>query len=758
MNFKQILLPVLLTLYISPHSSAEELPAAQCKTLRTIRVDTPPVIDGVLDDEAWKTAPVINDLHQVEPVEFAPPSRRSEFFVVYDSDALYIGAHLYDDPDKIIGNIMRQGDFIFDDDFIDIIIAPFDNDRSGYSFMLNVNNVRMDGIFEGPRNINYDWDGIWKTKTHRTEDGWIAEMAIPFKSLSFPADSHTWRFSVGRSIARNREMINWHSRNRWTTLDCIGYLTGLEDMDVGRGLDIVPSVSFRRTHDYDVPMTEYKFEPSVDIFYRITPALNASLTVNTDFSATEVDQRQINLTRFSLFFPEKRDFFLKDADLFSFGRIYSEGFGGGISPVEMESGRPYFSRIIGLSANDEPVDLEFGGKLSGRAGEWDFAAQYIRLDEHQIQIQTLDGPKTETVNATDILVARMARDILEESTIGAILTQGDPRSNADNTVVGLDFLYRNTRIEGHTIEAEAWYQKSDTKLGGENIDAELYYYTRQIEEHEGNDAAWGISARLRNETKLRGRLIYKELEENFNPALGFVNRRGVRYYIGELGYNFRPQHDFLREIDTGVIYMRIEDTQGNLQTSNLDVDLLNLENHAGDHFSLDYSRNREVLTQPFPIFENVTIPVGSYSFDTYSLRLIGADQRKLSTRGSISKGTDFNGDRLEFMGGLIWRPTKHFAVEAEYDYNDFNLPYGDFETRLMSLNTDIVFSDTLSWRTIIQYDNISKNLGIHSRLHFLPETGQDLYLVINHNFLDKDDGYSSTRSDIVLKINYTIRF
>jgi len=398
------------------------------------------------------------------------------------------------------------------------------------------------------------------------------------------------------------------------------------------------------------------------------------------------------------------------------------------------------------------VALEFGGKLSGRAGEWDFGAQYIRLDKFQ------GADATETLNATDILVARVARDILAESTIGAILTHGDPKSDADNTLMGLDFLYRNTRIEGHTIEAEAWYQQSDTELGGENIDAELYYSTGQIEKHEGNDAAWGVSARLNNETKLRGRLMYKELEENFNPALGFVNRRGVRNYIGQVGYNFRPRHDFLREIDTGVTFMRIEDTQGNLQTSSLDFDLLNLENHKGDHLSIDYARNREVLTEDFPIFENVDIPVGSYSSDTYSLRLMGADQRKLSARGSISKGTDFNGDRWEFWGGLTWRPTKHFAVDAEYNYNDFDLPYGKFETRLMSLSTDVVFSDTLSWRTIIQYDNLSKDLGIHSRLHFLPETGRDLYLVVNHSFFDSDDGYSSTRSDIILKINYTIRF
>jgi hypothetical protein len=326
--------------------------------------------------------------------------------------------------------------------------------------------------------------------------------------------------------------------------------------------------------------------------------------------------------------------------------------------------------------------------------------------------------------------------------------------------MGVDFLYRNTRIKGHTIEAEAWYQQSDTKLGGVNIDSELFYYTGQVEEHEGNDAAWGASVRLRNETKLRGRLMIKEIEENFNPALGFVNRRGVRYYIGEVGYNFRPQHDLLREIDTGLTYMRIEDTQGNLQSSELDVDLLNLESHKGDHLSLDYTRTEEVLTEPFRIAwnEDWTIPVGSYSWDTYSLKLFGAHQRKLSPSISISKGTDFNGDRWEFRGGMGWRPTKHFAVELEYGYNDFDLPYGKFETKLIYLNTDVVFSDKWSWRTIIQYDNMSKDLGIHSRLHFLPETGQDFYLVINHNFFDDEDEYHSTRSDIILKFNYTFRF
>jgi len=320
------------------------------------------------------------------------------------------------------------------------------------------------------------------------------------------------------------------------------------------------------------------------------------------------------------------------------------------------------------------------------------------------------------------------------------VTHGDPASNEDNTLIGADFLYRNTRIKGQTIEAEAWYQKTDS------------------DGLEGDDAAWALSARLRNESKLRGRLIYKEFGENYNPALGFVSRTGVSNYIGQMGYMFRPKHDLVRDFYVGMDYILIEDTEGNLQTSAFGFNPLDIETHVGDEFSLRYERNREGLTEVFEIFPGVEIPAGDYSWDTYSLRVEGARQRMLSGWASISKGTDYNGDRWGLQGGLTWRPSKHFATEASYTYNDFDLPYGSFVTRLMSLETDIVFSDTLSWTTLVQYDNRSKDLGIHSRLHFIPEAGRDLYLVINHNFVDEDDGLSSTRSDIVLKINYTFRF
>jgi hypothetical protein len=487
--------------------------------------------------------------------------------------------------------------------------------------------------------------------------------------------------------------------------------------------------------------------------------VNGSVTINTDFSSTEVDTRQINLTRFPLFFPEKRTFFLKDSDIFEFGRIGTSARYR-ISRVDDESGQPYFSRKIGLSPEGESVDIDYGGKLSGRIGQWDFGAQYIRQAPYRFLLVSNDERNAtfEDIEATDVFVGRVVRKVLEESTIGAILTYGDPRSNLDNTLVGIDFLYSNTRIPGQTIDSEVWYQKSDTKLRGENIDAELYYNKGQIEKHEGNDAAWGLSATLDNQNKLRGRLAVKEVQENFNPGLGFVSRRGVRHYVGDTGYMFIPRHDFIRQVYTGVTYEHVDELEGGLQSSKLRIRALEMKNHREDEFKAQYVHSEERLTEDFEISEGVIIPPGAYNFETYSLSLSTANQRKLSGYASISKGTDYDGDRWELKGELTWRPSKHFATEAKYTYNEFRLPYGDFVTRLMSFQTDIVFSHTLSWTTIAQFDNQSNDFGIHSRLHYIPQTGRELFFVINHNLIDKEDGFRSTRSDTVLKINYTFRF
>jgi len=316
----------------APSSFAQPVGSAGSvgKTIGIVRVDAVPVIDGVLDDAVWALAEPIEDLHQVNPVEYNDPSERTEIRILYGDDALYISARLWDSqPDGITAQIRRQGEGIGNDDNFAIILDPHLDRRSGYRFQVNPNGVRFDALYSDTNDTENDWEGIWLAESAIDDQGWTAEIAIPFKTLSFDPDGEAWGMNFSRTIQRLDESVAWVSRNRQSNPGVAGTVTGFWDLQQGRGLDIIPSVSAQGQRAYGpTNLSSSNLEPSVDIFYKLTPSLNGALTLNTDFSSTEIDDRQVNLTRFSLFFPEKRDFFLQDADIFEFGRIGGGGGGG----------------------------------------------------------------------------------------------------------------------------------------------------------------------------------------------------------------------------------------------------------------------------------------------------------------------------------------------------------------------------------------------------------------------------------------------
>jgi hypothetical protein len=276
-----------------------------------VRTATPPVIDGDLSDAVWASAAVISDLHQLDPFEYSEPSEATEIYVLYDDDALYIGAYMRtSDPNGITANTLRQGAAIGNDDQLILILDPYNSQRDGYQFQVNPNGVRYDGIFVGPSIMQWNWDGIWDAVTSRDDTGWTVEIVIPFKTLSFNPTTETWGINFGRRAQAKNERMAWVSRNRQQTPSIAGRATGITGINQGIGLDIIPSVSINHHKDFVTPSDATDMEPSLDVFYKLTPSLSGSLTVNTDFSATEVDDRQVNLPRFGLFFPEKRDFFL----------------------------------------------------------------------------------------------------------------------------------------------------------------------------------------------------------------------------------------------------------------------------------------------------------------------------------------------------------------------------------------------------------------------------------------------------------------
>lgn len=708
----------------------EEVAAAQNKSVKAVRVDTAPVIDGVLDDPVWEQATIIRDLHQARPYEYSEPNARSEFYVIYDKDAIYVGGHHREaEPHRIVANQLIQDSPMSGEDRTTVVLDPFNDKRSGYAFTLNFNNVRRDGLYITPTQFFGEWDGIWQGKASLAEGGWTTEIAIPFKSLSFHSENDTWGFNVWREVGRTGERIAWVSHNRGTNPSAAGELRGLYDMETGLGLDFAPSIVLRQTRDLETGTTDHIVEPSLNVFYKITPSMNGSLTINTDFSAVEADARQVNLTRFGLFFPEKRDFFLKEADIFEFGRIGGSDRLIEIPQVEMENGRPFFSRRIGLSEDNEPVDLDYGAKVSGRMGQWNIGGLAVR--------QTA----VEDVDAADLFVGRITRNILNESAVGFIVTRGEPTSNSDNTLFGIDFNYLNTSLSGgRIVEASAWYQRSDT----DGLD--------------GDDAAWGLRLRTPNTAGFRTGLTVNEIQEHFHPGLGFVNRSGVRDYIGELGYTFRPRGTPVREIFAGIDARHVDRLEGGTESSLVSFRFMDILTHNGDKLEAMYRVIEEGLTEPFEISSGVVIPPGFYSFDEYGIRISGSAHRRLSGGLNVFRSTDYDGDRLSIDGRLEWKPSRHFNIEAKYQYNDFELPFGHFTTRLITLQPAIVFSETLSLVTLMQYDNRSNTLGINSRVYWVPEAGRELFFVVNHNLSNSTDSLDSIRADMTLKVNYNFRF
>lgn len=689
------------------------------KILAVARTETPPVIDGVLDDAVWATAPSMDDMHQFEPVDHGEPSERTEVWILYDSDSLYVGARMWDrEPDQIRARQMVQHGTLRWDDSIGIYLDPFNNNRTGYNFQVNPNSSREDGVFETPTRLNRDWEGIWFAEAAIDEHGWTAEFEIPFKTLNFNPENPDWGFTVERSIARHQEDIAWVSFNRRVNPGTTGTITGLTGLRQGRGLDIIPTVVMSGSRSYDTNASNSATEPALDVFYNFTPSLSGVLTMNTDFSSTEVDDRQINLTRFSLFFPEKRDFFLQDVDIFSFGGLRRNGI-------------PFHSRRIGLGRRGQPVDLDLGAKVTGRVGRWNIGVLDIQQEEFQ------------GVDSSNLFVGRLSANILEESNIGMIVTNGDPRSNLDNSLFGVDFRYRNTRLPGgRTLAGEAWYQQSDT-LGV-----------------SGDQSAWGVSLSAPNNTGLRGEIAMEQFDEQFNPALGFVNRRGIRRSEVQVGYTSYPDHPWIRTLTHGAFVESFDRLSGGLETERLFVELFELETRSGDEISMNFNHRREVLYEDFEVVDGTVIPVGDYEYSGFNVQISGASERVLAPGFDYYKGEFFNGDRVEMSAELEWRPNRRLNMGVEYEYNDIELPNGQFVTRLMALNANVAFNVRWSWLNLIQYDNESESVGINSRLRWNPRAGQDLYIVINHGY-SAEESFSRLRSEqsqYALKYTHTFRF
>jgi hypothetical protein len=592
---------------------------------------------------------------------------------------------------------------------------------------------------------NLDWVAIWDVAARAYQGYWCAEFAIPFKSLPLDASTDTWGLNLSRATRRMGEETAWVSHNRDWGITAPGTLTGMTGMRQGAGLDVVPGITASTRNDRVGNVTKRKLSPSLDAYYRVTPSLNSALTFNTDFSATEVDDRQVNLSRFGLFFPEKRDFFLNDSELFDFGQITS-GNGSAsnntaISRASIENGRPFFSRRLGLSSTGTPVDIQYGAKLSGRVGRWNIGTLAIQQDDFT--------PSTGApIHSPLALIARVSANVLAESTIGGIYTSGNNSSNDNNSLLGVDFNYRNSHLFGNkTLEASAWAQKSQTSGMA------------------GRDSAFGFGVSYPNESGWRGGINVRELQPNFNPALGYVNLRGVRQYAGDVGLTRYLQAGWIHSWYSGIDYYQLDDIANRAPLSRvLKLRLMDLSNAVEDSVSLVYSQNDENVLKPFTLYNDnrfpVSVPQGRYRFGDMTLELTSGRSRPRTGSLRLNAGSFYDGTHQAVAADFKWKKSRWFILGLSGSMDRIDISTGHFVNRLVRVSTDVAFSAKAGVTTSVQYDNNSELIGVQSRIYWVPTARQRVSLVFNHAMQDpdRDRRFQSTISELSARAAYTLRF
>jgi len=684
-----------------------------------VRTSTPPVIDGQLDDVAWAGALVIEDFRQVVPREGAKPSERTVLRLAYDDEFLYVSFRCHDaEADRIIATQMKRDASVGSDDHVNFVVDSFFDKRNGYFFEMNAVGARGDALVEDNDRFRRDWDGIWYGKANIDGNGWTAEMAIPFKTLSFNPDTTRWGFNAQRFIRRNNELIRWASPSQNTALESIadaGVIEGIEGIKQGKGIDIKPYALMTGKRDHEGDRNGLDFDAGLDVFYKFTPSLTLALTVNTDFAETEVDERQVNLTRFPLFFPEKRDFFLQDAGIFEFGGIRR-------NPL------PFHSRRIGLGPTGEPIDILGGAKLTGRVNN---------LNLGLLDVQMKD---TTDLGGKNLFVGRASLNVLEESTVGTIFTHGDPRTTDDNSVAGVDFNYRNSDFAGNrTVDGHLWGLTSNTTGA------------------DGGESAYGMKLGYPND-RVQWEIGYSQIDEHFNAALGFVPRRGIREWFGNWRHRWRPEDGRIRRIDSGVSGTLITNLDNDVESRGLNFNLLTVESESGDVLSASFNRQREVLDDAFEINDGTVIPAGDYKYDRYSATIRTSTGRPISVGATYGGGTFYTGTREDYRANVAYRASRHLFLGLEYEMNDVDLDEGDFITRIIRGRVNVFFTPDVSWTTFIQYDSLSESIGINSRVRWIVKPGSEFFFVLNQAVDRQDDSFRVRRTELTTKAGWTLRF
>ncbi len=721
---------IALAVALALAAGAARAPAqtAQRPTLIAGRSNPGVRLDGVLDEPAWASADSISDLTAIEPIEGAPPAGRTVIRVLADPRAIVLGIECHDpDPLGIVSYSKARDADMSNEDHIKLVFDTFQDGRSGYVFAVNAGGARYDALVanQGEGEAK-EWDTAWEAATARRPWGWSVEIRIPIQSLSFRKGLHQWGFNVQRRLQRLLETSRWASPRRDAKIAHparAGLLAGLPDFDFGIGVTLRPSVSAGIQKPSELAATDGTFDPSLDLTQRLGPNALASLTANTDFAETEVDTRRTNLTRFSLFFPEKRTFFLEGSDIFAFGL----GLSSGDRPAIV----PFFSRRVGLFG-DQEVRILGGGKLSGRAGSSNFGAVAVRTDR-----EVFDG--LDSVPGVTMGAVRIRQNVLRESSVGAIATFGDPEGRPGSWTAGADWTFQTSRFQGNR-----------------NFLVGAWRLVTRREGLAGDRTALGFTIDYPNDT-WDAVLTYKRIGDGFDPSLGFVSRSGVQLWTAGLNYTYRPGWPWLRQMLHEFQPQLVLDHAGRWESYRLFFAPINWRFESGERFEFNIVPEGERLDSLFEIADGVFLRPGSYHWLRYRLEGDLAAKRKVSGRATWWFGRFYGGTLHQVVLTAQIKPWPAATFELSQERNIGRLPVGDFTQQLYSARANVYFSPNLQLSRFIQYDNASRLLGSNTRVRWTFDPLGDLFLVYNHNLRDRLDRWALDSNELLLKVQYAVR-
>ena len=699
-------------------------------TVRATRITTPIRIDGRLDEAIYSSLPPISDFIQQDPIEGVPATEKTEVWLLFDDRALYVVFRAWESrPDQLVANEMRRdSNNIFQNDHVAFLIDSFYDRRNGIELAINAIGGRWDGQISNERNANGDWNPIWEFKVGRFEGGWTVETAVPFKSLRYrPGRAQIWGFNARRINKAKNETSFLTGIPRAAGLSGLfraslaATMVGLEVPQGSRNLEVKPyAVSSVQSDLTSVPLV--RNDPSadvgVDVRYGLTQNMSADFTYNTDFAQVEADEQQINLTRFSLFFPEKREFFLENQGLFGFGGVASNS----ASDVPVL----FYSRRIGFDQGFA-IPIEAGGRVTGREGRYSMGLLNITSNDESVL----------GVGRTNFSVARFRRDIWRRSSIGVIATSRSqtPTAEASNQVYGADgtFAFFNN-LTFNTY----WAQTTTSGVTTEDTS-----YRAQMD-YAGD--RYGVE------------LEHLAVGDNFLPEVGFVRRDNIRKSLARFRFSPRPLGGRVRRYNWHSAGTYIENWAGRVDTRQVTSEM-SFEFQNSDAFHVGGSSTYEYLPLPLRIV-GLTVPAGGYDYATGWVGMNFGRQRPISGTAFLEHGTLYGGSRttLNVTQGRI-NPTAQLALEPTYQGNWLDLPVGASTTHLVGTRVTYTVTPLMFTSALVQYNNATSSVSVNARFRWEYRPGSELFVVYNELRDTNAVSFPELQGRaLIVKVNRLVRF